>query len=598
MYLIACSKSDAPVEASATSSPTLEVQAQAFIDTWNATAHPLFLEANEAEWAANTRIVPGDPTATDRVKAAMEAVSAHTGSSETIETSRAFLAQRDELDPLVVKQLEGILRGAAYAPMTAPELVTRKIAAEAAQTETLYGYSFQLDGQEITPNEIDTLLHDELDVARRQAVWEASKEIGPELKPGLMELRDLRNQTVQELGYPDYFAFQVDGYDMESAEMLEMMDRLNREVRPLYRELHTWARYELAERYGEPVPEQLPAHWLPNRWGQSWKPMVQVEGQDLDAAFADRSPEWIVTESEAFYVSMGFEPLPASFYEKSSLYPAPPDAEWKKNTHASAWHMDMDHDVRCLMSVEPNAEWYGTTMHELGHIYYYLSYANPEVPVGLRSGANRAFHEAVGSQMGLAAMQTPFLEGRGLVPQGAEPDPNELLLAEALDMIVFLPFAAGVMSNFEHDLYAEPLSEDELNARWWAYALKYQGIVPPTERGEEWADALTKTHINDDPAQYYDYALSNVILLQLHTHVARNILNQDPRATNYWGSKETGDFLRTILEPGATRDWHELLIESTGEDLTATPMLDYFEPLMAWLKKENEGRVHTLPELP
>ena len=87
-----------------------------------------------------------------------------------------------------------------------------------------------------------------------------------------------------------------------------------------------------------------------------------------------------------------------------------------------------------------------------------------------------------------------------------------------------------------------------------------------------------------------------MLLFQLHEHIATNILKQDPRATNYWGSTETGTFLKSVLEPGGTRDWRELLKETTGADMSARPMLRYFEPLMAWLKKENEGRVYTLPE--
>jgi len=597
MLLTLCLACPKPANPPPAAPPPIGDVAQAWIDAHNARMAPLYLEANEAEWAANTRIVEGDSTNSERVVSAWEAVSEHSGSVETIETTRDLLSHRDALDPLVVKQLEAILRGAAYAPMTRPDLVSRKIAAEAAHNEVLYGFEFTLHGDPITPNEIDRLLKESTDEAERQAVWEASKEVGPELKEGLTELRDMRNETVQELGYEDYFAFQVADYGLSSEEMIAMMDRLNVEVRPLYQELHTWARYELAERYeAEEVPDQLPAHWLPNRWGQSWKPIVQVEGRDLDAAFADKDPEWIVTESEALYVSMGFDPLPATFYERSSLYPPPEGAEYKKNSHASAWHVDMNQDVRCLMSVEADAGWYGTSMHELGHIYYFLEYSNPEVPVLLREGANRAFHEAVGSMIGLASQQQPFLEGRGLIAEGAEPDPLQLLLAEALDWIVFIPFAAGTMSNFERDLYAG-LSPEEFNARWWAHAERYQGIVPPTPRGEEWADALTKTHINDDPAQYYDYALSNILLFQLHTHIATEILRVDPRSTNYWGSVATGDFLKGILRPGATRDWQGLLVETTGSELTASPMLEYFAPLMDWLKAENEGRTHTLQEL-
>jgi len=369
-------------------------------------------------------------------------------------------------------------------------------------------------------------------------------------------------------------------------------------VWPLYRELHTWARYELAAKYKQPVPEYLPAHWLPNRWGQDWTALVNVEGMDIDPELKKHDAEWVVKKGEEFWMSLGFPALPASFYEKSSLYPAPPGADYSKNNHASAWHMNLDKDVRSLMSVEPNTEWWSTVLHELGHIYYYMSYSNPDVPYVLRTGANRGYHEAFGTMIGLASLQKPLLESQGLIPAGVKTDETMKLMSEALDYIVHIPWGSGVMTEFEYALYAQNLPEDQYNAKWWELVKKYQGIVPPTTRGEEYCDAATKTHINDDPGSYYDYSISNVLLFQFHDYIAKNILHQDPHATNYWGSKETGDFLRKVMSPGATVDWREHLKASIGSEMSAKPMLDYFMPLMEYLKQQNKGRVYTLPEKP
>jgi peptidyl-dipeptidase A len=379
--------------------------------------------------------------------------------------------------------------------------------------------------------------------------------------------------------------------------MMKLMDGLIRDLWPLYRELHTWMRYEMAKKYGQStVPDMLPAHWLPNRWGQDWSSAVDVKGINLDSVLKPKGAEWIVRNAEALYVSLGFPSLPATFWANSSLYPYPADSNVKKNNHASAWHMDLNHDVRSLMSVEPNAEWWETANHELGHIYYYLSYTNDSVPPLLRQGANRAYHEAVGTMMGLAAMQKPYLIGRGLIDSNVQTDSVRSLLKEALNSVVFIFFSSGTMSNFEKQLYADKLPANQWNATWWNLARKYQGIEPPTPRGEEWCDAATKTHINDDPAQYYDYALSYAILYQLHNHIARNILHQNPRATNYYGHKEIGDFLRGILKYGSSKDWRQVLKESTGDELNAKAMLDYFSPLTDWLKQQNQGRKYTLPE--
>ncbi len=578
--------------------PSARDEARRFLDDYQRTYQDLYYEAMKADWASNTRIVEGDTTNAVRTRQAQEAYSDFTGSVANIERVRSLLEQREALDPLQVLQLERVMYMAASAPQTVPELVRERIAAETRQTETLYGFPFTLGGEPVTPNRIDELLRTSNDLRERRAVWEASKAVGPALKPGITRLRDLRNGVVRALGYPDYFTFQVSDYGMTTPEMLALNDRLVAQLWPLYRELHTWTRYELAQRYGAPVPDLIPAHWLPNRWAQDWSALVEVRGLNVDSALTEKGAEWVVKEAENFYVSLGFPRLPQSFWTGSSLYPVPAGASYKKNTHASAWHMDVADDVRSLMSVEPNAYWFETANHELGHVYYYMSYSRPEVPLLLREGANRAYHEGIGSMIGLAASQRRFLVGRGLVSADAKVDERAKLLSEALAYIPFIPFSAGTMTRWEHALYADSLSPDAFNRKWWDLVARYQGVAPPAPRGEEFADALTKTHVNDDAAQYYDYALSYALLFQLHDHIARNILKQDPHDTDYYGNRDVGKFLHDLMAPGASRDWREVLRETTGQELDARAMVEYFAPLQGWLAEQNRGRKYTLPETP
>lgn len=572
-------------------------EVQHFLDDYNETFTKLYYASSEASWKTNTDIREGDTVNAYHSRIADEALTAFTGSIDNIEKAKQFLSNKEGLEPGQARQLEVILYNAGSDPQTVAPLVKEKIKASIAQTEKLFGFAFTLDGKPVTTNELDEILREEKDLAKRLKAWEASKEVGKELKDGLVNLRRLRNETVQALDYPDFFSYQVSDYGLSTAEMMEMMRRLNQELRPLYRELHTYARYELAKKYGvKEVPDLLPAHWLPNRWAQDWGAMLDVEGLNIDSALSTKDPEWIVQEGENFYQSLGFPALPQTFWDKSSLYPYPADSSVKKNNHASAWHLDLAKDVRSLMSVEANAEWFETSNHELGHIYYFMTYTNPGIPPVLRGGANRAFHEAMGSMMGMAALQKPYLIDRGLVKENAKTDSIRLLLKEALQHVVFIPFSAGVMSEFEKSLYADNLPADEFNKRWWELAARYQGIVPPGERSEEYCDAATKTHINDDAAQYYDYALSTVLMFQLHQHIAEKILKQSPTATNYYGNKEVGNFLNKIMEPGASRNWRDVLKGATGDDMNARAMLRYFEPLMDWLKRENQGRKYTLSE--
>lgn len=593
LLLLAC---NAPSPDKKTSRLTADVDS--FLTEYNRDFQHYLKEASEGQWLLNTRIVEGDTITAKKAAEADEAFARFTGSSEVINTVRDFLGKKDSLSELQVRQLEAILFTAGSSPETAGDLVKKRIDAQNKQTADLYGFKFRMNGKEVTPNEIDRVLHKSASEKERLEAWTASKEVGKVLKPGVTRLRDLRNQCVQALGYSDYFTYQASEYKMSTDELMETTRGMIRDIWPLYREIHTWARHELAKRYKKPVPELIPAHWLPNRWAQDWSNMVEVEGLNLDARLKDKGPEWIVKKGEEFYQSLGYSSLPNSFWEKSSLYPVPPDAGYKKNTHASAWHMDNDKDVRSLMSVEPNTEWWATTLHELGHIYYYISYSNPDVPLVLRSGANRAYHEAFGTMIGLASLQKPFLQELKLMDKDAKTNDTLLLLKEALDYVVHIPWGSGTMTEFEYNLYAKNLPQDQYNKLWWELAEKYQGIAPPSKRGEEYCDAATKTHINDDPAQYYDYSMSNVLLFQFHQHIAKNILKQDPHATNYWGNKEVGDFLQKVMKPGASVDWREHLKASIGEDFSARPMLDYFEPLMRYLKRLNQGRKHALPEQP
>jgi len=553
----------------------------------------LYRESARASWAASTNVNDHN---TGLRTGADTAMSAFTGNAEIIRRARELLQDSEALSDITTRQLRAMLYLAASAPQTNPDLARRRIAAESRQSALLDGFQFCLERQgeqctsPITTNDIDEILRESGDLDERARYWNASKEVGPVLRDGLMDLRDLRNGVAREMGYRDFFSFQVDDYGMTAEEMVRMLDRLIVETRPLFVQLHCWTRHELVRRFGaSEAPRLIPAHWIGNRWAQSWPGLI--EGIDRDALVEGRTPEWIVQQAERFYVSMGFPHLPQTFWELSDLYPVPEGETREKNDHASAWSIDLDRDVRSLMSVEANWDWFGTTHHELGHIYYDLAYARPEVPPLLRRGANRAYHEAIGTLIELPSSQDAYLREIGLMTEGQAPEQIRVLMDHALTgPIVFLPFAAGTMSQFEKALYADDLSAEQLQSRWWELVARYQGVSPPAERPATGCDACTKTHINDDPGQYYDYALSEVILYQLHDHICRQLLHEDPHSCNYYNRPEVGAFLQSIMRVGATRDWQELLREVTGRELTAEPMLEYYRPLLEYLEAQNRGR--------
>jgi peptidyl-dipeptidase A len=566
-------------------------EAESFLVTVTGLIAPVATSTGLVDWAAATDVTP-DHVA-ERA-GANKAMAALIGSTAIIDKTKALLKTEKQLDEVTVRQLRKLLLSAAEAPGTIPDVVARRVELEAKQSGILDGYTFCLQpkgntcAKPITANDIDDVLKKSRDLKERQRVWTVSKEIGRPLRPGLVELVKLRNQVAREMGYRSYFALKVADYGMTVDEMMKLLDDTLATTKPLYDGLHCWAKNQYAARYKQQAPRLIPAHWIGNRWAQSWPGLV--EAASLDPFFKGSSAETIVRSSESFYVSLGFPKLPPSFWQRSDLYPVPAGVARKKNSHASAWHIDRAQDVRSLMSVLPNEQWFGTSHHELGHIYYFLSYSRPEVPFLLREGANRAFHEAIGELAKLASQQTPYLIKVGVVPAGKEPDAAGWLLQSALESIVFLPWSAGTMSHFERDLYEGELPPAEWQTKWWDYVAAYQGVTPAAGRDPELCDACTKTHINDDAAEYYDYALATLIKFQLHDHICSKILKQDVRACDYSGSKEVGDFLRGILSLGATRDWRTVMKNATGEAISPRALMAFYAPLLEDLGKRNAGK--------
>lgn len=570
----------------ASDSSALQERADRFLSLVNSSYQALYYVEAQAQWKAATDVTPAHDAASET---AGKARAAFVGNPALIRETKELLLFRRNLNDVTVRQLERLLLVASESPMTNPSLTAARIEAETAQASTLNSFEFKLAGKTVTANDIDNLLRSSTDLAERRAAWEASKESGKALQAGLTKLRDLRNGVAQEMGYPDYFSLQVARYGMTTDEMLRMNADFMRVLRPLYAQLHTWTKHKLAERFKQPVPKLIPAHWISNRWSQEWAGLSA--GADLAPYFKDRTPEWIVQTAERFYTGLGFARMPESFWPKSDLYPVPDGEKRKKNTHASAWHLDLDRDIRSLMSVQSNPWWFNTAHHELGHVYYFMSYTRPEVVPLLRDGANPGFHEGIGELTALASAQVPYLKSVGVLPADFQADETAFLLNNALDGgIPFIYWASGVMTHWEADIYAKKLPASAWNARWWQYVRDFQGIEPPAPRGEEYCDPATKTHINDTPAYYYNYAFAQVFKYQLHDYIARKILRQPPQACNYSGNPAIGSFLRAIMEKGATADWRQVLREATGEDFSTRAMLDYYAPLMKWLEEQNRGR--------
>jgi peptidyl-dipeptidase A len=386
-------------------------------------------------------------------------------------------------------------------------------------------------------------------------------------------------------------------YDMTAEEFAREVDRLWSEVRPFYVALHAYARRRLREAYGEdrvPASGPIPAHLLGNMWAQSWEsilpllaPPSQAPEINLTRLLAARStgPTDMVRYAEAFFVSLGLEPLPPSFWERSMLV-RPRDREVV--CHASAWDVDFVDDLRIKMCIEITGEDFATIHHELGHNYYQRAYGH--LPYLFRDSAHDGFHEAIGDTIGLSV--TPeYLVRIGLL-EAAPPDSGDLglLLGRALEKVAFLPFGLAV-DRWRWDVFSGAIPPAQYNRTWWECRERYQGIAPPAPRGDAEFDPGAKFHV---PANvpYMRYFLAHILQFQFHRALGKDAGATGPlhRASIY-GSKAAGERLRAMLEMGQSREWPDALEALTGERrMDASGLLEYFAPLRAWLDEQNRGQ--------
>jgi len=427
-------------------------------------------------------------------------------------------------------------------------------------------------------------------------VWEGWHTISPPMRKDYARFVELSNKGAKELGFADTGAMWRQKYDMPADDFTKELDRLWEQVRPLYVKLHAYVRMKLRAKYGDVVPQDgpLPAHLLGNIWAQDWSnvyPLAAPANADSGYSLTDilkrrkTGATDMVKAGERFYTSLGFAPLPESFW-KRSLFVRPQDRDVV--CHASAWDIDSEDDVRIKMCIQPTEEDFNTIHHELGHNFYQRAYKAQ--PVIFRDSANDGFHEAIGDAIALSV--TPeYLVRIGLLDKA--PDTSRdigLLMGRALEKVAFLPFGL-LIDQWRWKVFAGEVSPSNYNKAWWDLRLKYQGVAPTSPRGEDFFDPGAKYHVPDN-TPYTRYFLAHILQFQFHRALSQAAGCKSPlHRCSIYESKEAGQKLNAMLTMGLSRPWPEALEALTGSPkMDASAILDYFAPLDKWLDEQLKGQ--------
>jgi peptidyl-dipeptidase A len=429
--------------------------------------------------------------------------------------------------------------------------------------------------------------------------WTGWRTISPPIKDDYAKFVQLSNEGAKEIGFADTGALWKSRYDMPPDAMEADVERLWGQVKPLYDQLHCYVRAKLHKKWGDKVPATgpIPAHVFGNMWSQEWgniydavEPYPGQPSTNVDKAMKKKGikPRKMVEIAEAFFVSLGMPELPETFWQRS-LIEKPRDREVV--CHASAWDLTYAGDVRIKMCTKVTEEDLTTLHHELGHNYYQLSYK--DLPTLFQDGANDGFHEAIGDTIALSV--TPkYMVDIGVLDKSAaksneKADTNELM-KRALDGVAFLPFGL-LIDKWRWDVFAGKTAPDRYNQAWWDLVLKYQGIAPPTPRGEDFFDPGAKYHV---PANtpYLRYFLARIYQFQFHRALCKAAGHTGPLHTcSIYGNKEAGAILWKALQMGSSRPWPEVMKVLTGQgEADASAILEYFAPLQTWLEAQNKGQ--------
>ncbi len=445
-------------------------------------------------------------------------------------------------------------------------------------------------------NKVTDLMATSRDPNELLRAWKGWHAIGAPMRDRYSRMVTLANTGSRELGFADTGAMWRSGYDMPPDQFAAEVDRLWQQVRPLYVSLHAYVRWQLAKKYGPGVVREdapIPAHLLGNIWAQDWTNIYPIvappnadPGYDLGAILKSKSIDAVgmTHYAERFFTSLGFAPLPGTFWERS-LFTKPRDRDVV--CHASAWDIDYVDDVRVKVCLEPTAEDFSVIHHELGHNFYQRAY--DKQPPLFRNSANDGFHEAIGDTIALSV--TPeYLKQIGLLDAIPPPSADTgMLLHRALEKVAFLPFGL-MIDKWRWGVFSGKIPPSQYNKAWWDLRLEYEGVAPPVARTEADFDPGAKFHIPGN-VPYTRYFLSFVLQFQFHRALCKAAGYTGPlNRCSIYGNKAAGEKLAKMLEMGQSRPWPEALEAMTGEkDIDATAILDYFAPLKQWLDEQNKG---------
>ncbi|XP_053436341.1 angiotensin-converting enzyme 2 [Nycticebus coucang] len=582
---------------------TTEEQAKTFLDNFNREAEELSHQGALASWNYNTNITE------ENVQKMNEAE----GKRSAFYEEQSKLSQTYPLEGIqnrtVKRQLKALQQRGSSA-LSADK--NKRLSTILNAMSTIYS-----TGKVCKPNNpqeclllepgLEEIMANSRDYSERLWAWEGWRaEVGKQLRPLYEEYVDLKNEMARANNYEDYGDYWradydaegEDGYDYNRSQLIEDVEHIFTQIKPLYEHLHAYVRTKLMNTYPSHISPTgcLPAHLLGDMWGRFWTNLYSLavpfeQKPNIDVTDAMVSQGWdaqrIFKEAENFFVTVGLPRMTQGFWQNSML--TEPEDGQKVVCHPTAWDLGKG-DFRIKMCTKVTMDDFLTAHHEMGHIQYDMAYAVQ--PFLLRSGANEGFHEAVGEIMSLSAATPKHLQSIGLLPPDFQDD-NEteinFLLKQALTIVGTLPFTY-MLEKWRWMVFKGEIPKDQWMKKWWEMKQEIVGVVEPMPHDETYCDPASLFHVSNDYS-FIRYYTRTIYQFQFQEALCQAAQHQGPlHKCDISNSIEAGQKLLNMMSLGKSEPWTLALENVVGtRNMNVSPLLTYFEPLFTWLKEQNRN---------
>ncbi len=536
---------------------SLQQRVDSFLESYFADLSQKELAASSAWWNASTN---GSEEASKRYAEAelarrlVHADEARFAALKALRAEAAELRARGEvaLDAKSERSLE--LAELAFKGEQLPPALLKQMVDASTEIELIFKtFRPTVGGKRLTNNDLLGVLTSEKSSKKRQEAWLASKEVGAQVAGKLIALAKVRNEAARSLGYANFWDMQMRLQEHDPAQVIALFAELERVTDAPFAAMKAQLDAEVGRHLKVAPKALMPWHYT-NPFFQDAPPNEKV---NLDTFFAGMPQERIAELAVRFYADIGIDAAP--IIERSDLY-----EREGKDQHAFCITLDRKKDIRTLQNVKATNQWMETMLHEVGHGVYYAG-IDESLPFNLREAAHTLTTEATAMLFGALAKNPMWLTSYAGIDAKAMAKVEKYILEQRRrEQLIFVRWGL-VMLNFERALYENP--DQDLDALWYQYVARFQGLKPLEGRHGDWA---AKPHFTVAPVYYHNYVMAELMAAQLRSRFATMAGHTGPAsALSFNGRKEFGQHMNEkLFAPGMSHHWPELVEEVTGAKLS------------------------------